>query len=735
MSADKKTPKIKIAKLFTKKYGDKAYQKKILKKLYVPADKQLDESLFTTVEEPKKGTHHTIDAAKVTDKATAKRLALIAKQIKKQKGRLNLVPILLALAAVIAIVLALTVFRNVIARIAVTSALESSFGAKCDIGRIDCNLLTASFEIDSLEIANRSSPMKNLFGVEKLDLSFNLLELSRGKLVANNLEISGITWNTDRKTSGALPPRKQKKFDKKQKNAKPNPVVAAIKAEADKVKSGVSVGAGIAAVKDQLDPVKYLEKEKAALQSPAVVEKITATVPALADKWQAKNKEVRAQVDKTIGDGKKLVSLDIKSIQTVQDAQAALAEIKAASDSVKASIDLANATAQEATADAKTVKALSDEAEAAIKADAARLKALADTVKGLNLDTGKSILSDVFKTFIVNTLGEYYPYLDKGVTTLKELQANSAKGGKKEASLKKRANAVARLPGRTLSFGNDSAPNLLLRNIELSAKDAASGISGGANVQNVTNDADRVNKPMTVGLTLNHGKMQETANGIIDLRTKAVDTLDTKFTGSGYPLSLDSKGVTGVPSITGTISAAGTLKIARDGTVTIGSDLAVGDAKLAIDSFEPEFVYNAYRNVLASIKTIDLDVKAVIDKDGKVSIDVATDVDKEISNAIKAEMNAQIERVKAGIRKEAEKYIAEQKAKYATEIARFGDAAVKAQSALNDIKNYQATLDTKKAEAEKRIKDLATEKANEQLAPVTDTVKKAAPKSLKGLLP
>ena len=686
------------------------------------------------MEDPKKGTLHTIDAARVTDKATAKRLALIAKQIKKQKGRFSLVSILLALAAVIALVLALTVFRNVIARVAVTSALESSFGAKCDIGRVDCNLLTASFRIDSLEVANRSSPMKNLFGVERLDLAFNLLELSRGKLVANNLEASGITWNTDRKVSGALPPRKQKKFDQKQKSAKPNPVVAAIKAEADKVKSGVSVGAGIAAVKDQLDPVKYLENEKASLQSPAVVDKITQTVPALADKWQTKNKEVRAQVDKTIGDGKKLVSLDVKAIQTVQDAQAALAEIKAASDSVKASLDLASATAQEASTDAKTVKALSDEADAAIKADSARLKALADTVKGLNLDTGKTILSDVFKTFIVSTLGEYYPYLDKGVATLKELQANSAKGNK-EASLKKRANAVARLPGRTISFGNDSAPNLLLRNIELSAKDAASGISGGANVQNVTNDADRVNKPMTVGLTLSHGAMQETANGIIDLRTKAVDTLDTKFTGSGYPLALDSKGVTGVPSITGTISAAGTLKISRDGTVTIGSGLAVGGAKLSIDSFEPEFVYDAYRNVLASIKTIDLDVKAIIDKDGKVSIDVTTDADKEISNAIKAEMSAQIERVKAGIRKEADKYIAEQRAKYATEIARFGDAAARAQSALSDVKNYQATLDAKKAEAERRIKDLAAEKAKEQLAPVADTVKKAAPKSLKGLLP
>lgn len=737
MSKDKKTFKPKIAKLFTKKYDSKKFEKKVLKKIYIPADKKLVESLFTTVTDPRKGKMYTIDASKVGDKATAKRLAVIAKQIKKQKGRFNILSIVFALIAVTAIILALTVFRNVIARIAVTSAVESSFGAKCDIGHIDCDLLDARFRLEGFEVANRTSPMKNLFGIERLDLSFNLLELTRGKVVADNLEVSGVTWNTDRKISGALPPKQQKKFDKKQKNAKPNPVVKAITAEADKIKAGVTVDEGISAVKDQLDPVKYLEKEKAALLSPAVIEKISATVPGLADKWQGKNKEVRAQVDKTISDGKSIANLKVSSIKTVQEAQTALAQIKAASDGAKSSLDLAKKTADEAGVDAKTVKALSAEADAAIKADSARLKALADTVKGINLDTGKNLVSGVFKTFIVSTLGAYYPYLDKGITVLKEMQNGSANGEKK-ISLKKKSNAISRLPGRTLSFGDDSAPNLLLRNIVLSAKDDKAGIAGGANAQNVTNDADRVNKPITLGLNVTHGSMKETADGIVDLRSKATDTVDTKFTSTGYKLSIDSKGVTGVPSVNGTMNAAGTVKISRDGTVTIGSNLKVQEAKLAIDSFEPAFAYEAYHNVLSSIKVVDLDVVAVIGSDGKVEIDVKTDVDKEISKAIKAEMNAQIEKVKAGIRKEADKYIAEQKAKYTSEIARFGDAASKAQTALNDIKNYNKMLDTKKAEAEKRIKDIAAEQAAKKLAPATDATKKAAPqatKKLKGLLP
>jgi uncharacterized protein (TIGR03545 family) len=733
MSKEKKPKKVKIPGLFAKKYDPKKFQKKILKKLFVPADKAFVESLFTTVEDPKKGTLHAIDSAKVTDRKTAKRLAIIAKQIKKQKGRFSVVSILLALAVVVALMLALTVFRNAIARVAVTSALEGTFGAKADIAKIDCDLLRAKFEIDGLAVANREHPMKNLFGIERFDMSFNLLELTRGKVVADNLEVTGITWNTDRKTSGALPPKKAKKYEQKKKDSKPNPVVAAIKAEADKVKSGVSVGAGVSAVMDQLDPVKYVENEKAKLQSPAVVEKITATVPPLADKWQTKNKEVRGRVDKALSDGKRLANLNVQSINTVEEARAALADLKAATDGVKATVDYAKLTADEAAADAKTVKALSAEAETAFKADSARLKALVDTVKGFNLDTGKTVVSDVFRTFVVNTLGAYYPYLDKGVVMLRELQANSK--GEKKVSLKKKSNAISRLPGRTLSFGDDSAPSLLLKNIALSAKDDSIGIAGGAVVQTVTNDADRVNKPMTVGLEVAHGSMKETADGIIDLRSKATDTLDAKFTSTGYALAIDSPGVTGVPSVKGNLGAAGTIRISRDGTVTIGSKLVIGDAKLAVDAFKPEYLYGAYRNVLASIKTVDLDVLATVDPEGKLSVEVTTDVDDEIASAIKAEMNAQIEKVKAGIRKEADRYIAEQKAKYASEIARFGDAATKAQRALDDIKNYQSKLDAKKAEAEKRIKDLAAKKAAEKIAPVADTVKKAAPKNLKGLVP
>jgi len=726
MSDTKKKSGFKVPKLFTKKYTGTQYEKKILKKLFIAADRKLIESLFVSSKDSQGRELFTIDVAQIKDKAQAKRVAAIAKEIARQKGRFNIVAIALALVAVLALVLALTVFRNAIARFAVTSALEGSFGAKCDIASIDCNLLDASFRIDGLEVANRKSPMKNLFGVGRLDLAFDLLELTRGKVVADNLEITGITWNTDRKASGALTPAKQRKFEKRQ-NAKPNPVVAALKAEAEKVTSGISVDSGIDAVKDQLDPVKYLEREKAALQSPAIVEKISATVPSLSEKWEAKSKEVRSEVDKTIAAGKKLSALKVSSIDTLPEAQAALSDIKAASDSMKSSMELAKETTEDISTDAKIVKELSSEAEKAIKADSARLKALADTVKGLNVATGKDMISGVFRTFLVNTLGAYYPYLDQGVSALKTMQ----NGKEKKQSLKSKSNAIARLPGRNVVFGKDALPRLVLRNIELSATDVKSGIKGAGTVQNITDDADRLNTPIAVALALSHGKMKESVKGAVDLRSKATETVNAAFTATGYPVSIDSTGVSGVPSLKGSMKAVGSIVVARDGTVTIRSDLAVTQASLEVKKFEPSFVYGAYRDVLSSIKTVDADLTAVISPDGAIDLSVDSDVDREIARALKAQMAAQIEKVKAGIRKEADKYIAEQQSKYSSEIARFTDVYGKSQKSLEDMKAYEKTLNSKKAEVERKMKELTAEKA----APVLEKATESASKALKGFLP
>jgi len=205
----KKEKEIKLPGLFKKKYTAKKYQKKILKKIFILADRTLIESIVVESTDKKGRPVFTFDSAKLQDPKQGKKLKLIAKEIKKQKGRFKFLNILVAVACVVVLLFGIALFRNVIARRLVTGAFEGAFGAQCDIGYIDVNLFDTRFTMENLAQANRSKPMTNLFEIARFDVYFNFLELTRGKLVSENMEITGIRWGTERTTSGTLPPNKE----------------------------------------------------------------------------------------------------------------------------------------------------------------------------------------------------------------------------------------------------------------------------------------------------------------------------------------------------------------------------------------------------------------------------------------------------------------------------------------------------------------------------------------------
>jgi uncharacterized protein (TIGR03545 family) len=708
----KKPAKIKIPSLFTKRYTEKKYRKKILSKLFVPADKALVESLFVAVANPKRGEPlHTIDANLVTDKETAKKLAKIAKDIKKQKGRINIGAVALALVCVIALVLALVAFRNQIARAAIVSAMQGTFGAKCEIRDLDINILDTHFRIDGLSVANRNKPMTDLFGIGHLELHFNLLELTRGKFIVETVQITGVSRGAGRTTNGSLPPRAEKKYQKKLKSSKPNPVQQKLEAEAAKIASGVSVDSGISALKDQLDPAKYLESEKASLQSPAVVDEVQSTVPALVAKWQAKVPDARKQADEAVAQAKNVSQIRSESLKTVEDVKAALETINKA----RASAERASATAQSSladfAADGEAVKNLSAKAQTAFAADEAKLESLASSIKDINLSSGSKMVSGLFDTFLIHTLGAYYPVLDRGMATLRSMQTGAAKNT--ELSLKKKASAIDRLPGRNFTFAKDDLPRFVMKDIEFSAADAPLDLALSANVKNVTNDQDALGVPLLFNADATHGKMSEKITGTVDLRSAATERLNSAFDVDGYHISIDPGSTPGVPSLSGTLGATGTMALSPDGTLSVETAMTIDAAVLTIPPFEPAYLSGIYRDVLADVTTIDLDVHAVISPDRDIDLSVTSGIDDDVARALKKELAGKTGELKAEIRKQGEAWLAEQKKNYASEISRFDAVAGQAKSAMDDAKGSEKIIDAKKAELEKRVTGIADEKAAE----------------------
>ena len=150
----------KIPSLFRKKYTAKKLEKKIYKRLYVPDDKKYVKSLFSEVE--KKGAKqiplYSIPEEKQSQlaKKEMKRLKALAKQIKSQKGRVNIIPLIVTLAFIAAIPVGFTMFKNVIIKKAITIACENIFEAKTDIQKVDFKFLDSSLKIKKIEIANKN---------------------------------------------------------------------------------------------------------------------------------------------------------------------------------------------------------------------------------------------------------------------------------------------------------------------------------------------------------------------------------------------------------------------------------------------------------------------------------------------------------------------------------------------------------------------------------------------------
>lgn len=207
---EKTFPLKKLPSLMRKKYARKSLGK-LLGKVYIEDDRKFVEAFFTDT--VAKGKKELLRIPPETEfrKAEFERLKSIAKDIKKNKMRVKLVPLVACASLVAAVTITVGAFKNVIARKAIKSGCEAVFGAKTDVGSVRVRLLGISVRVDSLAIGDKDSEnfMKNLFEAENITLDMNFTQALRGKAIINDVSVSGMKFGTDRKTSCELPKRRK----------------------------------------------------------------------------------------------------------------------------------------------------------------------------------------------------------------------------------------------------------------------------------------------------------------------------------------------------------------------------------------------------------------------------------------------------------------------------------------------------------------------------------------------
>ena len=725
----------KIPSLFRKKYTAKKLEKKIYKKLYVPDDKKYVKGLFTEVE--KKGAKQIpiyaipADKAEQLAKKDMKRLKLLAKQIKKQKGRVNFVPLIVTIAFIAAIPICFSMFKNVIIKKAITVACENIFEAKTDIEKVDFKFLDSSLKIKKIEIANKNDYMKNLVDIGSITIDFDLGQLLRKRFVADELSVLDVNTGTERTTSGELPPAKEKKIKKQKAKAEKQASESKLgKALSDKkAVAANSLEKNITGLFNQFNPETLMQNYAAQLQTPAISKQVQEQIPQIVAKWQAKPAEVQKTVDELQKSVNEIMSFDYSAVQNnplkikefIESLDATYKNIEKVKNDANGVLNSFNADIAEADGLRKTV-------QNAVTHDMNFANSEINKIKSLNVSDGTKLISGMFENVACDVLGKYYPYAQKGVNYLLELKSKQASKPKTEKVKKeKKKYSVKRAPGRDIFYRQDKVPALWIK------KMAGSGPNFFAQATDIASNQDIINKPAKIDFNMDLWNLQHTAKLVVDFRTETKEPLVRADYGlKNIPLNIPAEKFgeyPGVPSFDAKCAVDAIFKIFDDEGFEITGKGLLTDLKISTVPFEPEYASKIYSSVMGRINTVRASMTSGFTISDGLKMALNSDADVQVINSIKKEMEAQLAGIKENLKAELTKRINEASGGALGQFGSLDDIKSKLTGSVSQANNYEKQLTQKRSEAEKQMKG----KADEATKKATDSAKKEIGNQLKKL--
>ena len=729
----------KIPSLFRKKYTAKKLEKKIYKRLYVPEDKKYVKGLFVEVE--KKGAKEIPifaippEKAEQLAKKDMKRLKLLAKQIKSQKGRVNFIPLIVTIAFIAAIPICFSMFKNVLIKKAITTVCEKIFEAKCDIEKVDFKFFDSSLKIKKIEIANKNDYMKNLVDIGSITIDFDLGQLLRKRFVADDLSVLEVNSGTDRKTSGELPPKKAKKIkkekaktEKEASESKLGKVLAEKKAVAAN-----SLEQNITGLFNQFNPETLMQTYYSQLQTPAISQQVQEQVPQIIAKWQAKPAEIQQTVDELQKAVNDIVSFDFNSVQSNP---LKIKEFIETIDSTKKNIEKvksdANGVLNSFNSDIAEADNLRKSVQGAVTHDMNFANSEINKIKSLNISDGTKLISGMFENVACDVLGKYYPYAVKGVDYLLELKAKQATKPKKEKVKKEKTKySIKRAPGRDIFYRQDKVPALWIK------KMAGSGPNFFAQASDIASNQDLINKPAKIDFNMDLWGLTHTAKLVVDFRTDTSEPLIRADYGlKNIPLIIPAEkfgAYPGVPSFDAKCAVDAILKIFdNEGFELTGKGLLT-DLKISTVPFEPEYASKIYSNVMSRINTVRASVTSGFTATGGLKMLLDTDADLQVINSLKKEMEAQLSDIKNKLKDELTKRINEASGGALGQFGSLDEIKNKLMGSVTTANGFEKQINQKRTEAEKQLTGQATEKVNEAKKQATESAKKELGNQLKKL--
>lgn len=702
-------PVKKLPGLLKRKYSEKKLNKKLLKKIYIPSDKKLVQDLFSAKETNKKGKELIfIPSDKTFTKKELNHLKSIIKEVKSQKGRIKLVPLIAVAGFIFLLVSAIAVSKNFIAKKIIISTVQSIAKARCDIKTVDIKFLDSTFNMKGFEVADKDEPMTNIFSFDSFTVDFDMLQLLKAKFVANELSVEGIKVKSERSYDGSLPPKKLKKLKKNEEKANKEKKTSPFMAELQKksANSLETVKQSLSGTFEQYNPENMFQNYYANLKTPAISQNIQTEVPLLIEKYSKMPAKYEEEIKKGTEVVNQVVNIDYSSLaQNPVKLKEAVEKITEAYNYTVKIKDDTNATLKDLESDFNKTTTLATNLQKAITQDTNYVQNEINKITSLSLDDGKQFISGTLDSLLYDVMGKYYPYTVKASDFLSNMKKN-----KKAKEPKVKKEKIKRSEGRNIYYRNDNIPKFWIKKISTSGE----GFYG--NILNASSDMDKTNKPASGEIELSLYGLDHKASVVVDTRTNSSDPLVTvDYNCDKIPVELPLSYFNNTPGVPGIESSKAyldcILKIFENDGFALEGSGNIYEAKLITTPFEPAFISDIYTNILSNIQDINLQVKTEFTASKGLDLALNSDIDRIFASALEKEIAKQLEILKKQVQTEVVNKINEYTNNAFGELKTFEDLQ-------KEMKKYtdMANELTKKVEAkQKEVENLMKKGAEKEI--------------------
>lgn len=714
--SEKKVSVKKLPGIFKKSYTEKKFKKHISDKLYIPDDKKFVTDLFKLSKDKKERDVLRIPLDSSFTKKEIKRLVVLSKEIKKNKGRIKVGSFLAVAIAITVVCVVVTVFKNPVTKFGIKSVMQSTFGAKCDIGSVNVEILGAHITVNNLAQASADEPMKNIFQFDKLDLDFNLTQLLRARFDAENIEITGIALGTERKNSGALPIKKKTAQEKEEKTDSTGfykSLKEKMGSNSEKAKNSFET------LFSMYDPNKISENLKNNIKSPTVAKEVEEELKQIIETWKNKPSELQQKVEALKASTAKLTSLNTSKISNVTEISALLKEIESSTKEIKnVKSDIENSVLSFGD-DQKKVNALKKKLDDAIQND----KNLLQTqVAIFDISEVKNTISNTLDEASYAMLGKYYPYLKQLISYAGAMKGTGKSDSEEVKKNIKKAKETAkkeskRYVGRNVYWKADKVPSFLIEKLH------GSGVGIEVKATNISNDMNKRGEPWIISGKYNQKTVLHNVNLVVDARSNISDPLiQCSYSGENFPLLLDfSKNIdsAGMPIFDGVSTISAKLVADSDFSFSGSGSMNMDPVKVTSKPLSSEIAERIYSQALTSVNSLDLQAKVGFSEKNGVDLNLSTNFDKILSNAINVVANKELENVKSAAMEKISKQIGGSTDGANELFSKFDNISSQINSSKSSVNDISKIIDTKKSEISKQLKKSMPDKVSNSISEKT----------------